>query len=150
MTSEERQKRIADNEASFRDINERLEEGLYYLERASLLSGLTPDQRHTLVRMQTDIAYYRGRTLMAQALALLQQATEQLSLAAKSENLHQRSAQQMILEVEAPAKALDEGLRRSVHQLSAPLQAPPLMSEKAGASGAADGGVAAGAGSALP
>ena len=28
MTSEERQKRIADNEASFRDINERLEEGL--------------------------------------------------------------------------------------------------------------------------
>ena len=31
MTSEWRQKRIADNEASFRDINERLEEGLRHV-----------------------------------------------------------------------------------------------------------------------
>ena len=134
--------------------SERLEEGLFYLERAALLTGLTPDQRQTLLRMQTDIAYYRGRTLLSQALSLLQQAMEQINLAAKSENVHQRAAQQMLLEVEAPAKALDEGLRRSVHQISAPKSPPPLVvpapAEKPDAGSVVDAGVAADAGLTLP
>jgi hypothetical protein len=113
-------------EPRLRDENgERIEEGLYYLQRASLLHDITSEQRQALARMQTDIAYYRGRTLLAQAQKLIAEAQEQLGLAAKTENPHQRSAQQMLLEIEAPTKALEEGLRRSVHLLSAPPPAAP-------------------------
>ena len=110
------------------DAPERLQEGLYYLQRANLLTGTTPEQRLTLTQMQTDIAYYRGRSMLAQAQRLVAEAREQLHAAAKTENPHTRSAQQMLLEVETPAIALDDALRRAVNQLSTPrAPAPPPL-----------------------
>ena len=44
----------------------------------------------------------------------------QLKVAAESESRHARAAHQMITAIEAPAKELEEALRKAVHTLSAP------------------------------
>lgn len=106
------------------DDPETLEEGLYYLRRAEKLQGITEEQRRQLKQMQADVAYYQARARFEDARKLIAEALTQLEFAATSENRNARSANQMISEVEPIANQLAEALRKSVHTLSAPADAP--------------------------
>ncbi len=104
-----------------------LEQGLFYLRRAEKLSGLSDEQRQSLQEMHSEVAYYLARSKLDHARSEVAEAMTQLKLAATTANRHAHSANQMILEVEPAAKALEEALRRAAHGLSAPADsdAPP-------------------------
>jgi hypothetical protein len=102
-----------------------LDRGLYYVRRAEKLQGLTEEQRLSLRSMQSELAYYLARVKLDDARKLLGEALTQLQTAADSGNRHARSAHQMLLEVQPPAKALEESLRKAVHRLSEPAPASP-------------------------
>jgi hypothetical protein len=97
-----------------------LEQGLFYLRRVEKLSGLSDEQRQSLQDMHSEVAYYLARSKLDRARSEVAEAIAQLKLAATSANRHAHSANQMILEVEPAAKALEDALRRAAHGLSAP------------------------------
>ncbi len=99
-----------------------LDQGLYYLHRSEMLSGLTDGQRTLLKGMQSEVAFYLARSSLDDARRMVAQALSQLKLASGIPNRHARTASQMLLEVEPAATALEEALRRAVHQLSAPAE----------------------------
>ncbi|MBZ4419003.1 IF-2 protein [Myxococcus sp. RHSTA-1-4] len=102
----------------------RVDQGLYYLRRAEKLSGITEEQRLTLQKLMTDVAYYQARQKLEDARRLVSDALTQLRLAAESESRHARSANQMLSTVSPAARDLEEALRRAVHTLSGPQEAP--------------------------
>ena len=101
-----------------------LDRGLYFVRRAEKLKGVTEDQRASLKTMQSELSYYLARTKLDDARKMLAEAMTQLQIAADSNDRHARSAHQMLLEVNEPSKALEEALRRAVHQLSEPAENP--------------------------
>ncbi|QSQ14328.1 IF-2 protein [Myxococcus landrumensis] len=102
----------------------RVEQGLYYLRRAEKLSGVTEEQRLTLQKLLTEVAYYQARQKLEDARRLIGDAMVQLKLAAESQSRHARSANQMLTVVAPSARALEESLRRAVHTLSGPQDKP--------------------------
>ncbi len=102
----------------------KVDQGLYYLRRAEKLSGITEEQRLTLQKLMTDVAYYQARQKLEDARRLVGDALTQLKLAAESQSRHARSANQMLTTVTPPARELEEALRRAVHTLSGPQAAP--------------------------
>ncbi|MCY1021483.1 IF-2 protein [Pyxidicoccus sp. MSG2] len=102
----------------------RVDQGLYYLRRAEKLSGITEEQRLTLQKLMTDVAYYQARQKLEDARKLVSDALSQLKMAAESQSRHARSANQMLSTVTPPARELEEALRRAVHTLSGPQAAP--------------------------
>lgn len=98
----------------------KVDQGLYYLRRAEKLSGITEEQRLTLQKLMTDVAYYQARQKLEDARRLVSDALTQLKLAAESESRHARSANQMLSAVSPSARELEEALRRAVHTLSGP------------------------------
>jgi hypothetical protein len=103
----------------------KVDQGLYYLRRAEKLSGMTEEQRLTLQKLMTDVAYYQARQKLEDARRLVSDALTQLKLASESESRHARSANQMLSAVSPPARELEEALRRAVHTLSGPQQEAP-------------------------
>ncbi len=106
------------------DNPEELEKGLYFLERAERLSGISADQRGSLKGMRAEVAFYQARMKMDQARRLLEDALGELKLAAGSNTRHARSANQMISTVEPPTHVLADALRRAVYTLSEPPPQP--------------------------
>ncbi|MCP3100021.1 IF-2 protein [Myxococcus sp. K15C18031901] len=98
----------------------RVEQGLYYLRRAEKLGGITEEQRLTLQKLLTEVAYFQARQKLEDARRLVSDALAQLKLAAESQSRHARSAHQMLTAVGPPARDLEEALRRAVHTLSGP------------------------------
>jgi len=109
------------------DLAKDLEQGLYYVRRAERLHGLTEEQKHSLTRMQSELAFFLARSRLDDARKQLEEAVSQLKRAADSETKHQREANQMLLAVEPQVKALSDSLRAAVHQISqpAPVAPPP-------------------------
>lgn len=107
-----------------------LDRGLYFVRRAEKLKGITEDQRTSLKAMQSELSYYLARTKLDDARKMLAEAMTQLQIAADSADRNARSAHQMLLEVNEPTKALEEALRRAVHQLSAPAENPEKPADK--------------------
>jgi hypothetical protein len=109
------------------------EQGLYYLRRVELLSGLTEEQRRSLKKLQAEAAFSQARSRLDDARRLVAEAMTQLRLAAESSSQHARTAHQMLSEVGPSASALEESLRRAVHTLSnatpPPAQAPRPRTE---------------------
>jgi hypothetical protein len=101
-----------------------LEAGLYYLRRAEKLTGLTAEQKLSVKSLQAEVAYYQARSKLEDAQRLIGESLSQLRLAAAAQNRNAHSANQMILAVEPPAKALEASLRTAVHGLSAPAAVP--------------------------
>lgn len=97
-----------------------LERGFFFLRRAEKLGGITPEQRSRLLKLKADVAFYQGRLKLDEARKLLAEGLSQLHVAADGQNKHSRSANQMLLAVEPPGKALEEALRAAVNQLSTP------------------------------
>ena len=116
------------------DDSKELERGLYYLRRAERLTGLTEEQHLSLKAMQAEVAFYQARSKLEEAQRLISESLTQLKLAGMSKNRHARNANQMIVEVEPAATALQESLRKAVHALSAPAEEaagpPPLPSNR--------------------
>lgn len=106
------------------DVREQQEQGLAYVRRAELLSGLTDEQRRTLAKLQADAAFYQARSRLDEARRMVAEALVQLRLAAESQNPNARAANQMLGEVGPTARALEESLRRAVHTLSGPAAQP--------------------------
>jgi hypothetical protein len=96
------------------------QEGLTYLRRAELLSGITDEQRRALKALQADAAFFQARSQLEDARKLVAEAMVQLRLAAESSSRNARAANQMLSAVGPEARALEEALRRSVHTLSGP------------------------------
>jgi hypothetical protein len=88
-----------------------LEKGLYYLRRATLLSGLTEEQRRTLETMKADVAFYQARQKLEEARRSVTEALTQLELAAESRNRNTQRANQMLTTVGPLARSLEKALR---------------------------------------
>lgn len=102
-----------------------LQKGLYFVKRAERLPGLTEDQKDSVKRLQAEVSFYIARTRLEDAQTQVEEALNQLRIAAKSESHNARAANQMLLALEAPAKALSDAMRLAVHSLSEPAGAPP-------------------------
>lgn len=107
------------------DDPKQLERGLYFIRRADRLQGLTQEQKLSLQAMKGDVAFYTARSRLEDAQRQIEEALVQLRLAAQAQNRHARAANQMLTAVEPESKALTEALRKAVHTLSAPPEAPP-------------------------
>jgi hypothetical protein len=88
-----------------------LEQGLYYLRRAQLLTGLSQEQRTSLQRMQVEIAFYQAKVKLEQARRLLAEALSQLELASNNPGPNAERARQMARSLAAPEHAIEEALR---------------------------------------
>jgi biopolymer transport protein ExbD len=88
-----------------------LEHGLTLVRRAEKLHGLTDDQRATLKKMQSDVAYFLARVRLDDARRQLEEALAQLKLAAESETKNRQQASLMLLAVEPQVKLLSTTLR---------------------------------------
>lgn len=88
-----------------------LEHGLALVRRAEKLHGLTDDQRASLKKMQSDVAYFLARVRLDDARRQLEEALAQLKLAAESESKNRQQAALMLLAVEPQVKLLSTTLR---------------------------------------
>lgn len=88
-----------------------LDHGLALVRRAEKLHGLTDEQRATLKKMQSDVAYFLARVRLDDARRQLEEALAQLKLAAESESKNRQQAALMLLAVEPQVKLLSTTLR---------------------------------------
>ncbi|MFO0596034.1 MAG: biopolymer transporter ExbD [Myxococcaceae bacterium] len=88
-----------------------LEIGLALVRRAEKLGGLTTEQRASLKKMQSDVAYFLARVRLDDARRQLEEALVQLKLAAESEGKTRQQASLMLLAVEPQVKLLSTTLR---------------------------------------
>lgn len=88
-----------------------LEKGLAFVRRAEKLQGLTDDQRASLKKMQTDVAYFLARVRLDDARRQLEEALSQLKIAAESDSKTRAQASLMLLAVEPQVKLLSTTLR---------------------------------------
>jgi hypothetical protein len=101
-----------------------LEQGVYYLRRAQLLTGLSQEQRANLQRMQVDIAFYQARVKLEQARQMMAEALAQLELASSNPGPNADRARQMARSLEGPAHGIEEALKETGAAQSPP-SAPP-------------------------
>lgn len=88
-----------------------LDKALALVRRAARLSGLSEDQRATLKKMQSELAYYLAQARLDDARKQLEEALVQLKLAAESDSRHKAEASVMLLAVEPQVKLLATTLR---------------------------------------
>ncbi len=88
-----------------------LERGLALVRRAEKLNGLTDDQRASLKKMQSDVAYFLARVRLDDARRQLEEALAQLKIAAESDSKTRAQAALMLLAVEPQVKLLSTTLR---------------------------------------
>jgi hypothetical protein len=93
------------------DLPADLEKGLALVRRAEKLGGLTDDQRASLKKMQTDVAFFLARMRLDDARRQLEEALVQLKLAAESDSKSKEQASLMLLAVEPQVKLLATTLR---------------------------------------
>ncbi len=93
------------------DVPKDLDRGLTLVRRAEKLNGLTEAQRTSLKKMQTDVAYFLARVRLDDARRQLEEALEQLKLAAESDSKTRPQAALMLLAVEPQVKLLATTLR---------------------------------------
>ncbi len=128
------------------DAQADVDKGLVALRRAEHLRGLTEEQKKSLKRMQADVAYSLARTRLDDARKLLDEALQQLKLAADTDTRHSKDATQLLLAIEPQAKVMSDNLRSAVHGLPiAPMPAAPKSDPSpVKPEAAADAGAAAG------
>lgn len=88
-----------------------LDRGLALVRRGERLSGLTDDQRASLKKMQSDVAYFLARVRLDDARKQLEEALAQLKIAAESDSKSKSQAALMLLAVEPQVKLLSSTLR---------------------------------------
>lgn len=93
------------------DLPADLDKGLALVRRAEKLNGLTDDQRASLKKMQSDVAFFLARTRLDDARRQLEEALVQLKLAAESDSKSKAQASLMLLAVEPQVKLLSTTLR---------------------------------------
>jgi len=93
------------------DAPKDLDKGLVYVRRAERLTGLTAEQRQTLKKMQQDLAFHLAQDRLDDARKKLEDALEQLKLAAESDSRHRADASLMLIAVEPQVKLLATTLR---------------------------------------
>lgn len=93
------------------DLPKDLERGLSLIRRAEKLHGLTDDQRSSLKKMQSDVAFFLARMRLDDARRQLEEALVQLKLAAESDSKSRGQASLMLLAVEPQVKLLATTLR---------------------------------------
>jgi hypothetical protein len=93
------------------DTPKDLDKGLFYVRRAERLTGLSADQRKILKKMQQDLAFHLAQDRLEDARQKLEDALEQLKLAAESDSRHRADASLMLLAVEPQVKLLSTTLR---------------------------------------
>lgn len=93
------------------DLPADLDKGLALVRRAEKLNGLTDDQRASLKKMQSDVAFFLARTRLDDARRQLEEALVQLKLAAESDSKSRAQASLMLLAVEPQVKLLATTLR---------------------------------------
>jgi len=93
------------------DLPKDLEKALGYVRRAEKLTGLSPEQRADLKRMQQDLAFFLAQRRLDDARRELEEALSQLKLAAESDSRHRGEAGMVLLAVEPQVKLLATTLR---------------------------------------
>lgn len=102
-----------------------VDRGLYYVRRMERLSGLTSEQRTTLERLQSEIAWHLARNKLDQARQLLSEALSQLEVASTGQTENARRANQLAAQIVAPTREFEDTLRKLLAGVPAP---PPAKS----------------------
>ncbi|MBL8936429.1 MAG: IF-2 protein [Archangium sp.] len=135
------------------DLKRDLDVGVALVKRAETLRGLSEQQRGTLATLKAEVAYFLAKQRIDDARKQLDEALQQLKLAADADARHKKDATQMLLAVEPQVKSLSDTLRAAVQGLPppppvAPQPPPPVPAEPKPAedkpleAAAADAGVA--------
>jgi len=107
------------------DVKHDLDVGVALVKRAELLRGLSEQQRASLASMRGEVAYFLAKQRIDDARKHLDEAIQQLRLAADADARHKKDATQMLLAVEPQVKALSDTLRAAVQGLPTPPAPPP-------------------------
>ncbi|MBM4784489.1 MAG: IF-2 protein [Archangiaceae bacterium] len=105
------------------DLKRDLDIGVALVKRAEALRGLTEQQRATLGTLKAEVAYFLAKQRIDDARKQLDEALQQLKLAADADARHKKDATQMLLAVEPQVKSLSDTLRAAVQGLPPP---PPV------------------------
>ncbi|MBL8920771.1 MAG: IF-2 protein [Myxococcaceae bacterium] len=129
------------------DTKRDLDVGVGLVKRAEALRGLSEQQRASLKTLKAEVAYFLAKQRIDDARKQLDEALQQLKLAADADARHKKDATQMLLAVEPQVKALSDTLRAAVQGLPPPVVAPapvpqPVASPPPVIAEAADAGVA--------
>ena len=91
-----------------------LEQGFAYLKRARRLPAISQEQRATLARMESELAWYQARVKLEQARQLLVEALSQLEVAGAGRNRNSERANQLAARIAAPTRQYEDTLRRAL------------------------------------
>lgn len=105
------------------DLKRDLDVGVALVKRAEALRGLSEQQRATLGTLKAEVAYFLAKQRIDDARKQLDEALQQLKLAADADARHKKDATQMLLAVEPQVKSLSDTLRAAVQGLPPP---PPV------------------------
>lgn len=106
------------------DLHRDLDIGVALVRRAEALRGLSETQRVSLDKLRAEVAYFLAKQRIDDARKHLDEALQQLKLAADTESRHKRDATQLLLAVEPSVKSLSDTLRAAVQGLPAPTPVP--------------------------
>ncbi|MER2562873.1 MAG: IF-2 protein [Myxococcaceae bacterium] len=105
------------------DLKRDLDIGVALVKRAEALRGLSEQQRTTLGTLKAEVAYFLAKQRIDDARKQLDEALQQLKLAADADARHKKDATQLLLAVEPQVKSLSDTLRAAVQGLPPP---PPV------------------------
>jgi len=92
----------------------RQERGLYYLNRAERLKGISDEQQALLKTLRAEAAFFLARTRLAQAKLFLQETVEQFRLATQIPNKNTPLAGHALLALEPALKLLHLAIEQAL------------------------------------
>jgi hypothetical protein len=110
------------------DLKGDLDVGVALVKRAGALRGLSEQQRATLGILRGEVAYFLAKQRIDEARIQLDDALQQLRVAANADSRHKKDATQMLLAVEPQVRSLSDTLRAAVQGLPPP---PPSVVQPA-------------------
>lgn len=102
------------------DAKRDLDTGVALVKRAEALRGLSEQQRASLKTLKAEVAYFLAKQRIDDARKQLDEALQQLKLAADADARHKKDATQMLLAIEPQVKSLSDTLRAALQGLPPP------------------------------
>jgi hypothetical protein len=93
------------------DLPKDSEQALTYTRRGDRLKGLSEEQKTSLKKMKSDLAFYLAQQRLDDSRRQLEEALVQLKLAAESDSKHRAEANVMLMAIEPQVKLLAGTLR---------------------------------------
>jgi len=105
------------------------ERGIYYLNRAERLKGISDQQQHALKTLRAEASFSLAKTRLAQAELLLRETVEQFRLAAQTPNKNTPLASHALLALEPALRQLGLVIQGALLLSAEPPPAPLEVEE---------------------